>query len=416
MTTTSVDTRGKTRTDPPDSRRHDTGFWLVTVAFCAAVALAMVPTPLYPLYAQQLGLSPLTITVVFAVYGTGVIVSLCTVGHVSDWIGRRQVLTLAMSTEVLAALLFILPPQLPLLIAGRLITGLGVGAITATATAYLHELHVLARPRDSAKRFEIASPAANIGGLGVGALVAGALAQWAPWPLRTTYVVFVVVLVLLIAALLRFVPETVSVPRSLRPTYRPQRVSVVGSRLGWTVAVVSIFGAFATFSLFASLTPAFLAGTLGQPSRLLAGGVVFLVFGSAPVAQHAAMALTVSTRLLSGLLGALAGLVLLVAAMLLGNLPLFLAAGIVTGAGAGVLIQSAVARTVRTAAPANRGGAVAGLFLIGNAGLVFPAIGMGIATQFVDTRVAMTGFAGVLVALLCGVVVGARRMRGTEGH
>lgn len=251
---------------------------------------------------------------------------------------------------------------------------------------------------------------------GSGALVAGALAQWAPWPLRTTYVVFAVLLALLIAALIRFVPETVSVPRSLRPTYRPQRVSVVGSRLGWTVAVLSIFGAFAAFSLFASLTPAFLAGTLGQPSRLLAGSVVFLVFGSAPVAQHAAMGLTVSTRLLSGLLGALARLALLVAAMLLGNLPLFLAAGVVTGAGAGVLIQPAVARTVRTAAPANRGAAVAGLFLIGNAGLVFPAIGMGVAAQFVDTRIAMSGFAGVLVALLCGVVVGARRMRGTEGH
>lgn len=81
------------------------------MAYCAAVALAMVPTPLYPLYAQQLGLSPLTITVVFAVYGTGVIVSLCTVGHVSDWIGRRQVLTLAMSAEVPATLIFILPPS-----------------------------------------------------------------------------------------------------------------------------------------------------------------------------------------------------------------------------------------------------------------------------------------------------------------
>uniref|UniRef100_UPI003CC7C62F hypothetical protein n=1 Tax=Nocardia brasiliensis TaxID=37326 RepID=UPI003CC7C62F len=118
----------------------------------------------------------------------------------------------------------------------------------------------------------------------------------------------------------------------------------------------------------------------------------------------------------SGLVGALAGLALVVAAMLFRNLPLFLVAGVVTGAGGGVLIQSAVARTVRTAAPANRGAAVAGLFLIGNAGLVFPAIGMGIATQFVDTRVAMAGFAGVLVALLCGVVVGARRMRGIEGH
>ncbi|MEV6560292.1 MFS transporter [Nocardia sp. NPDC051756] len=411
MTTVSLDHREKSA-GQPDSGRHNTGFWLVTVAFCAAMAFSTVPTPLYPLYARQLGLSALTLTIVFAVYGVGVIVSLCMVGHVSDWIGRRRVLTLALSMEVLAAVVFVLPPQLPLLIAGRLITGLGVGAITATATAYLHELHVLARPRDGAKRFEIASPAANIGGLGVGALVAGVLAEWAPWPLRTSYVAFAVFMVLVIAVLIRFVPETVSVPRSLRPAYRPQRVSVVGSKLGWAVAAGSTFAAFGAFGLFASLAPVFLAETLGQSSRLLAGGVVFLVFASAPVAQHAAMALPVLTRLVAGLLGAIVGLGALVAAMLAGNLVLFLVAGVVSGAGAGVLIQSAVARTVRAAAAANRGEAVAGLFLIGNAGLIIPVVGMGIATQFVDTRIAMAGFAGVLIALLICLAVGTRGMRG----
>ncbi|MFD6159429.1 MFS transporter [Nocardia sp. NPDC060256] len=410
MTTVSLDQQEKSA-EQPDSRRHNTGFWLVTAAFCAAMAFSTVPTPLYPLYARQLGLSPLTLTIVFAVYGVGVIVSLCTVGHVSDWIGRRRVLTLALGTEVLAAVVFILPPQLPLLIAGRLITGLGVGAITATATAYLHELHVVARPRDGVKRFEIASPAANIGGLGVGALVAGVLAEWAPWPLRTSYLAFAVFMILVIAVLARFVPETVSVPRSLRPTYRPQRVSIVGAKLGWGVAAGSTFAAFGAFGLFASLAPVFLAGTLGQTSRVLAGGVVFLVFASAPVAQHLAMALPVLTRLVTGLIGAVAGLGLLVAAMLAGNLPLFLAAGVGSGAGAGVLIQSAVARTVRTAAAANRGEAIAGLFVLGNAGLILPVVGMGVATQFVDTRIAMTGFAGVLIALLVCLAVGTRGMR-----
>ncbi|MFE9581186.1 MFS transporter [Nocardia sp. NPDC006044] len=411
MTTVSHTYRERSA-EQPDSGRHNTGFWLVTVAFCAAMAFSTVPTPLYPLYARQLGLSALTLTIVFAVYGVGVIVSLCTVGHVSDWIGRRRVLTVALAMEVLAAVVFLLPPQLPLLIAGRLISGLGVGAITATATAYLHELHVIARPRDSARRFEIASPAANIGGLGVGALIAGVLAEWAPWPLRTTYAAFAVFLTLVIVVLIRSVPETVSVPRSLRPAYRPQRVSVVGSKLGWAVAAGSAFAAFGTFGLFASLAPVFLADTLGQSSRVLAGGVVFLVFASAPVAQHAAMSLPVPTRLVTGLLGAVVGLGTLVAAMLSGNLLLCLVAGVVSGAGAGVLIQSGVARTVRAAGPANRGEAVAGLFLIGNAGLIVPVVGMGVATQFVDTRIAMAGFAGVLIALLIGLAVGTRGMRG----
>ena len=60
----------------------------------------------------------------------------------------------------------------------RLVSGLGVGLVTATATAYLHDLHFAHRPGASGQRFELVSTAANIGGLGIGPLVSGILAQW----------------------------------------------------------------------------------------------------------------------------------------------------------------------------------------------------------------------------------------------
>ena len=78
----------------------------------------------------------------------------------------------------------------------RFVTGLGVGMITATATAHLHELHARHRPAATPARFEMVSTAANIGGLGVGPLIAGILAQWVNGPLRTPYIVFAVLLIL----------------------------------------------------------------------------------------------------------------------------------------------------------------------------------------------------------------------------
>src|SRR4051794_30765170 len=74
------------------SAHHGTGFWLIAAVFAISMAFSTVPTPLYPIYQQQDGFTPFTVTVVFAVYAVGVVTSLLLAGHVSDWIGRKRVL------------------------------------------------------------------------------------------------------------------------------------------------------------------------------------------------------------------------------------------------------------------------------------------------------------------------------------
>src|SRR5688572_2393402 len=168
---------------------YGAGFWLIALVFVTGMAFSTVPTPLYPLYQARDGFSTLTITIVFAAYTVGVLTSLLLAGHLSDVVGRRKVLLAALALELAAAVLFLAEPPLPVLLAGRLVTGLGVGLLTATATAYLQELHRAAHPDASPQRFEIVSTAANIGGLGVGPLIAGVLAQYLDAPLRLPYLV-----------------------------------------------------------------------------------------------------------------------------------------------------------------------------------------------------------------------------------
>lgn len=55
------------------------------------MGFSAVPTPLYGLYAARDGFGSLTITIIYAVYAAGVILALFSVGHVSDWYGRRRV-------------------------------------------------------------------------------------------------------------------------------------------------------------------------------------------------------------------------------------------------------------------------------------------------------------------------------------
>ncbi|MFF6827501.1 MFS transporter [Streptomyces longwoodensis] len=399
---------------PTGGRRHGIGFALIAFAFLTAMAFSTVPTPLYPLYMAEDGFSTFMVTVVFATYAVGVIISLVLAGHLSDQFGRKKLLLPAIGFELVAAVLFLTSTSLPVLLVARLVTGLGVGLVTATATAHLHDLHTAHRPGASTQRFELVSTAANIGGLGVGPLVAGVLAQWVTGPLRTPYLVFAALLLASAVAVV-LTPETVETPRT-RPAYRPQRISVDhGDRAGFTAAAAAGFASFAVFGLFTSVAPGFVAGALHHPSRALAGLIVFVVFGAAATAQSLTARLSTATKRTLGLVAQLVGVVTLVAGMRTGSLTAFLVGGVVAGVGAGVLFKASVGTVAALAASARRSEALAGLFLISYLGLTLPAVGIGVATRSFSAVTVMTWFAAALLVLLATVAALARRRPADAG-
>ncbi|MFD7710329.1 hypothetical protein ACFV6E_03460 [Streptomyces sp. NPDC059785] len=99
----------------------------------------------------------------------------------------------------------------------------------------------------------------------------------------------------------------------------------------------------------------------------------------------------------------------LVAGMHTASLAAFLTGGVLAGAGAGVLFKAAVGTVSAMSAPARRGEALAGLFLIAYLGLTLPVVGVGLATLSLAATTVMTWFAGLLLVLLTGVAVLARR-------
>jgi len=380
---------------------HGHGFWVVAFAFTVVMSLSALPTPLYVLYERRDHFSALLVTVIFAAYAAGVIVSLFLVGHISDWLGRRRVLVPAILLNALSAGLFIVWPALAGLLLARVLSGLSVGAMTATATAYLAELHAVARPNARSRRAELVATAANLGGIGLGPLCAGLLAQLAPDPLVLPYAVFGA-LALAAALAVQLVPETAGLPE--RPRYRPQRISVPpAERRTFLASAAGGFVAFAVFGLFTSLAPSFLAGTLHYDSHALAGAVAFGVFAAGAVAQ-ALLARLDARRLARIGIGLLpAGLALVCAATWLVSLPAFLLGGLLCGAGAGVLFKGGIDIAVELAPPEARAETLAGFFLASYLGLSGPILGLGLATQYVSARVGLLGFAAALLLALAAM-------------
>jgi MFS family permease len=383
---------------PAARRRHGRGFWLVAFAFLTVMAFAAVPSPLYAIYVARDGLSSFTVTLVFAAYAIGVIGSLFLVGHVSDWHGRRRVLLPALAASVLSAIVFLLWTDLWALYLARILSGISVGAVTATSTAYLAELHARHRPDATAVRAQLVATVANLGGIGIGPLVAGALAQWVGSPLVVPYVVFLVALVLAMVAV-AVTPETRERPDP-RPRYRPQRIAVPRAARGtFFAAALGAILAFSALGLFTGLTGTILAGTMGRTSHALVGVAIFAVFASAAVAQIVMRTWTVRRTLQAGMVLIVAGLVPLVAALWVPtpSLALFLVGALIVGAGAGALFKGTLGTVVAISTDDGRAEALAGLFLAGYVGISAPVVGLGLALQVASTKDTLLGFATVVV-------------------
>jgi MFS family permease len=373
------------------------GYWIVAVALLMTMATSTIPTPLYVLYQRRDHFSSFMVSVVFAVYAAGVIASLFLVGHVSDWLGRRRILATGLFINVATNLIFIAAPSLVGLVVARVISGLAIGLTTATATAYLAELHLRSRPTANPRRPQVLAIAVNLGGIGFGPLIAGVLAQFAPAPLVLSYVVVGLALAAL-ATLVLAVPETVT-PPTQRPRWRPQRIVVpVEARRQFFSASLAGLAAFAVFGVFSSLVPRFLVDSMGITSRAIAGLVAFTVFASGALVQVALSSFEPLRLLRRGAPLLIAGLVILVTGMWARDLALFMVGTIVTGAGTGLVYRGALSTAAESAPSASRAEALAGFFLASYVGLSIPVLALGAASGFASPRLLMLIFGAAVAA------------------
>ncbi|MFD7340650.1 MFS transporter [Streptomyces violascens] len=362
--------------------------------FVVCMVGTTLPTPLYALYQDKFGFSELTVTVVYAVYAFGVIGVLLLAGNVSDAVGRRPVLLWGLGFAAASAVCYLCANGLGWLYAGRLLSGLSAGLFTGAATAYVMDL----APRGGAPRATFVATAANMGGLGCGPLLAGVLAQYAPWPL---YLPFAVHLALVAgsAAVLLSLPETVREPQPLRSarTQRPGLPAEV--RPVFVPAAIASFVGFALFGVFTSVAPAFLAQSLNVHNHAETGLIVALAFFASTAGQLAVGRVGLERSLPLGCAGLLAGLALLAGALRWDLLPLMVLSALVGGCGQGLAFRGALS-AVAEASPADRRAAVIStLFVVAYAGISVPVIGVGVLVNPLGLEGAGLVFIGCMAVL-----------------
>lgn len=136
-----------------------------------------------------------------------------------------------------------------MLIVGRVLCGLSAGVFVGTATAAILDL----APPHRRDRATLLSTLAQMGGLGLGPLLAGLVANWAAAPLRVPYWM---ALGLLIPAVLGVWAMPDASRADGHPRVRLQMLSVpVQVRDAFIRAASAAFAGFAVLGLFTALSP-----------------------------------------------------------------------------------------------------------------------------------------------------------------
>ena len=157
-------------------------FWLVAAALFLMLFASGAASPLYGVYQAQWRFSATTLTAVFAVYVLALLLTLLVFGSLSDYLGRRRVIAVALAAGAAACALFLAAHGVGLLFAARALQGAAAGLATSAAGAALIDLQP-----DRSERGPVVTSAAVLLGLGAGGLGTSALVQYAPAPTRLVW-------------------------------------------------------------------------------------------------------------------------------------------------------------------------------------------------------------------------------------
>ena len=377
---------------------------MIGVMFAGSTLL----TPLYIIYKQKFGFSDITLTLIYAAYVVGNLGALLVFGRLSDQIGRRRAALPALAVAVLSTLVFLFADGTAALFWARALSGLGIGVAAGTGNAWLAEI-----VGSDKARATIISTGTNFLGLAVGPLIAGLLAQYAPWPLHLSFVVYLAAVVV-VATLIWRTGETVSRPvRGLSKISLRPRVGVPRAiRVKFVAPAVAGFGAMALVGFFAALAPSILAQELHETSHAAAGALVFelaIVCAATVVLTHR---LSSRAAMLWGLGLMVPSVVLLVTAQMLASMAVMIGATALCGVSAGLGYRGSL-QVVNQIAPEDRRAEVVSSYFvccfIGNA---LPVIGVGVISAYAGMPLASTIFAGTIVLFaLVALFFGAKHTR-----
>jgi MFS family permease len=352
----------------PSSKAFTATFATATAITFSTVAGA--PTPVYRLYREALGLTPFMITLIFAVYAFTMIASFLTIARLSDYVGRKPMILFALGLNAVALLLFFVAGSAGTLLVARAVQGVGTGIALATLGALIADT----APEWAATLNSVTA----FVGLALGALIAGVLVTFAPWP---THLVYAVLLGVTLAEMLALPWIVETTPRKggawsgMKPKLTvPKAAAAPMARL-----FPLTLSAWALGGFYLSLMPSLMIEATGIRSPLVGAAVVSALMVSGGLSSLASRAFDASATVRASAALLAVGTVLTLFAVAAGS-PVGMVFGtIVAGVGFGASYGASLRVLLPLAANHERAGLLSAYFVESYLVFALPAIAAGLA-------------------------------------
>ncbi|TDW86494.1 MFS transporter [Kribbella sp. VKM Ac-2566] len=384
-------------------------FWTAGAVVALALWTSACPTMIYPLYQADWGVTSTTVAWIFAAYPIALIPVLVIFGNLSDHIGRRAAILLGLAAELVGVVLFVLARDVTLLLVGRAFMGLGVGLSLSPASVAMVEFSAAGAD----KRAGAIGTAVSASGIALAMLVGGGLSQYAPYPLRLTFVVLALMILVVVFFALRLPRHT---PDEARSRWRIRAIVIPrGNRGIFAAGSIAFASSFMLGSLVLPLG-AKIAHQLARSDNALLTGALLSVFAiSISATALLAKRLDLWTAVIVGAVFSSGAVWLFVVTGTTHSIVVFFLASACAGIGYSFDFAGGLTILNRYAAPHHRASMVSGGYLLGyiSQGIGAPALGAivtanGLMTALVNGAIAFSVVFGIS---LIGASVVRRSLR-----
>jgi predicted MFS family arabinose efflux permease len=381
------------------------GYAVAALVVGLGLFASVTPSPLYRTYSILWHFSPLTLTLIYATYAFGVLASLLLAGGVSDDVGRRPVLLVALGTLMASSVLFMVADSAAWLFVARGLQGLATGAALSAASAALLDLH----PNRDPAGVGLTTATAAAGGIGLGVLVSSVLVQLGTFPRVLPYVVLLVLFAVAFAGAY-WMPEPIEKRGRFR--LKAERPSVPGVvRRPFLLAALAVLSSWSIGGLFFSLGPQLAARLFNSSNVIVSGSGIVALAGAAVVAQLLTGRTSPWIGAGVGSIALAAGMVLIVYAAAGDSSSAYLAGSILAGAGFGAAFLGGL-RALTAAIPhQHRASVMSAFYVAAYASLSLPAVLAGVVVAHIALPTTFELFGSVVAAIALVVAFEAWRTR-----
>ncbi len=380
-------------------------FALLAAVLFAFFFAASAPSPLFVVFQHAWGFSSSMLTVAFAIYAIALMLSLLIAGSLSDHVGRRPVIVVALVMQALAMGLFLHAQNIGGLIGARVLQGVATGVVSGALSAAVVEAAPPARKQLGA----LIGSVSPLAGLAVGALLTGVAVRFTAFPVQWVFGVLGAVFAVG-AVLVLFMPETV-VPRAGAWASLVPRMSVPArARQDFMRGIPVFVAVWALGGLYLSLGPSLVRHVFGIDNGLVNGLLIAVLGGVGAVAPTLLRRLAPPRAVAVGMAAIAAGVLLLLLALAMHSIGLFFFGTAVAGIGFGAAFSALIQALAPMAQPHERGELFAAIFVVSYLAFSVPAMVAGFLVAPLGLLGTVEGYAAVLLALsVTGLALQLRR-------